>query len=301
MSGREEFERLARLASSGDVVAAGSGKMLARRRGDWAMFAELAKLSTQDPDRVWHNAVDGSELIWIPAGPYFSGEGCVQRVVEAFALARHPVTNAQWLRFVEATGYEPDVSHPEPERYLSHWVAGRPPQGLERHPVVQISWLDAMHYCAWAGLTLPSEAMWEKAARGVDQRPYPWGSTEPSAQLCRIQSPTTVPVGSYPRTRTAWGCQDMIGNVSEWCHVDMREADGLSPAAGSTPLTLATRPELAVLAPVRGSAYMRSTTRRMTLTHTRRLRTSRRNHWVGFRPALLVPEVTSTPAPEPKA
>ena len=85
------------------------------------------------------------------------------------------ITNAQFANFLAATGYTPHQEHPDNELFLQHWGEEGPPRGLEQHPVVWVSYLDAVAYCQWAGLTLPTEWLWEKAARGPDGRPYPWG------------------------------------------------------------------------------------------------------------------------------
>jgi serine/threonine-protein kinase len=86
-----------------------------------------------------------------------------------------PVTNAQFLQFLGASGYSPPENHPEPQYFLRHWREGRIPKGMENHPAVYVSYIDALAYCRWADLTLPTEWLWEKAARGADGRRYPWG------------------------------------------------------------------------------------------------------------------------------
>ena len=91
-------------------------------------------------------------------------------VVGAVSLSTTAVTNAQYGEFVRATG------HPAPP----HWPGGAVPDALERHPVTYVDWHDATAFCRWAGARLPTEAEWEKAARGVDGRVFPWGDDEPS-------------------------------------------------------------------------------------------------------------------------
>jgi formylglycine-generating enzyme required for sulfatase activity len=254
------------------------------------------------PPSAWVNPVDGSEMIWIPPGPFFVGPENHQRArCGGFSLARHPVTNAQFRKFLTESGYEPPPEHTDPDLFLAHWEGRAIPAGLENHPVVYVSFVDAVAYCRWAGLTLPTEWQWEKAARGPDGRPYPWGTEPPvtvevppglgrlyvTRPLANVNLQGTWPVGSFPRTRTPYGCEDLIGNVSEWCQM----TDGDDPAR--VPRAL---PEVSwfaydapVYAAVRGSCFLRQNPRRMVAWHRRRLSVMRRNQWVGFRPAFLAP------------
>jgi formylglycine-generating enzyme required for sulfatase activity len=129
-----------------------------------------------------------------------------------YYIAKTPVTNAQYLAFAQAT----DHSTPE------HWEGGKPPQGKEDHPVVHVTWNDTIAYCNWlaeaAGKAyrLPTEAEWEKAARGTDGRIYPWGDEPPDEKRCNFGRKVgdTTPVGQYsPRGDSPYGCVDMAGNV----------------------------------------------------------------------------------------
>ena len=233
--------------------------------------------------RPWRNPVDGSLMVWIPAGPFIAGRGEAsgKRHLPGFAMAVHPVTNRQFARFLASTGYSPPPWHPLAHLYLKHWEVGGCPEALLDHPVVNVSWIDAQAYCAWACLMLPTELMWEKAARGTDGRPYPWGKVSPDT-LAHVNAETTCPVGSYPRTRTAFGCQDTIGNVSEWCTLARGER---WPHMVEDPIAAPELSESTV--PIRGSAFLRisSQSGRMECAHGRRLKAIRRNGWLGFRPA----------------
>ncbi len=244
---------------------------------------------------VWTNPVDGSEMVWIPAGPFFIGPKQRKRIAQSagFSLARHPVTNGQFAKFLAETNYTPPPAHPDPELFLSHWEDGRVPENLELHPVVWVSYLDALAYCDWAGATLPTEWLWEKAARGPDGTPFPWGDKSPlpgyreKVTLANVRSQSTCPVGSFPRTRTAYGCEDMVGNVSEWCR--MIEGDDYGRLSEERPEMRVPAPGEIVYAAVRGSAFLRSGYSRMFAWHRRRLSVTRRNRWVGFRPACFLP------------
>ena len=135
--------------------------------------------------------------------------------LDAFLIARVPITNAQYHLFIQAT------RHPAPR----HWQEDRPPKGLESHPVTYVSWHDALAYCLWLSretgkpVTLPSEAQWERAARGdKDQREYPWGDRF-EATWCNSEAlglGATTPVGIFPEGASRYGCLDMVGNVWEW-------------------------------------------------------------------------------------
>ncbi len=135
--------------------------------------------------------------------------------LDKFFIARTPITNAQYHLFVEATAGRPP----------SHWEADRPPQRLAGHPVVNVSWPEALAYCHWLGgmtgqvIALPSEAQWEKAARGErDKRIYPWGDPFETTYCnsWHLGLHQTTPAGIFPAGVSPYGCLDMAGNVWEW-------------------------------------------------------------------------------------
>jgi serine/threonine protein kinase len=166
-----------------------------------------------DAPRVVRDA-DGGEMVLIPGGFFGMGQERRQVYLDAYYIDRLPVTNRQFARFLEVTGYRP--SHAE---FLSHFPDGRLPPGLMSHPAVHVSWLDASAYANWAGKHLPSEAQWEKAARGTDGRKYPWGKSAPDGTRANygLSRRGTVPVGSFPAGASPYGVQDLAGNVWEWC------------------------------------------------------------------------------------
>jgi toxoflavin biosynthesis protein ToxD len=129
-------------------------------------------------------------------------------VLPAYLIARTPVTNQLYAAFVAASGHRPP----------GHWEGLRPPPALAYHPATYVDWHDARAFCAWAGVRLPSEAEWEKAARGMDGRLFPWGSAPPGPLYanCAGWLATTTPVGSCPAGASPYGTLDMAGNVWEW-------------------------------------------------------------------------------------
>jgi formylglycine-generating enzyme required for sulfatase activity len=154
--------------------------------------------------------------------PHAKGDELPQHSVylPEYSISRTPITNAEYAAFLKATGYRP----PSHWRLLI-WRTRIPPYGRAAHPVVNVSWHDARAYCEWLSLVtgeryrLPTEAEWEKAARGTDARIYPWGDAWVSDR-CHISERTemtdTVPVGSHPDGSSPYGVQDMLGNVWEW-------------------------------------------------------------------------------------
>lgn len=153
----------------------------------------------------------------------------------AFAITRTPITNAAYAIFVRESGYRPPgvdaatwaaygLIHPFGRTRKFSWDGSAPPPGREQHPVVLVSHADARAYARWlSGKTgrlwrLPSEAEWEKAARGGDGRAFPWGNDFDSARLnTNDQGPfDTAPVGSYPAGASPYGLLDAGGQVFEW-------------------------------------------------------------------------------------
>jgi formylglycine-generating enzyme required for sulfatase activity len=169
------------------------------------------------------------EVVFVPAGEFLMGSNPEKDkdahddeqpqhtlALPDYYIARTPVTNAQYLAFVQAASRRPP----------RHWEGGRPPEGKEDHPVVYVSWHGALAYCRWlAEVTgrpygLPSEAEWEKAASwdaaSGRKRIYPWGDGWDIGR-CSVGGNTTTLVGRYsPDGDSPYGCADMAGNVYEW-------------------------------------------------------------------------------------
>lgn len=241
------------------------------------------------PNLKWTNPIDGSEMVWIPPGKFVYGTAGKTADCAGFSLGRHPITNEQFAQFLAETKYAPPKEHGDNSTFLSHWSGGKPPKGKEKHPVTWVSLFDALAYCRWAGLALPTEWMWEKAARGPDGRQYPWGQggAHAKGKLAHVNATATCEVGKFANVRSPYGCEEMVGNVSEWCYPMPAKAPvGQFPPAGEAPPF----PKLAdVYAVVRGACYLRGSAVAMRSSHQRNLSQTRRNKWVGFRPACLLP------------
>ena len=181
--------------------------------------------------KEYKNKKDGSILIKIPAGYFTMGsdgptdERPVHRVyLDEYYIAKYEVTNKQYKKFCDVTGHK----YPSDPEFsgMSDYFTNYPD-----YPVVNVSWDDAKAYCDWAGLRLPTEAEWEKAARGKDKRKYPWGDEPPDDEFdfgynrqfyrCNFKGQGgyeyTAPVGNYERGKSPYGLYDMAGNVWEWC------------------------------------------------------------------------------------
>lgn len=164
---------------------------------------------------------DLDEMVTVPAGAFkmggdgkYDGKPIHQVSLPAFRIGKYPVTNGQYAAFVTATGYDAP----------RHWRGWQPPPNLYNHPVVYVSWYDAVAYCAWLSkirsevVRLPTEAEWEKAVCGTRALSYPWGNDDPDANRCNFGGniARTTPVGIYQASASPYGCLDTAGNVLEW-------------------------------------------------------------------------------------
>jgi formylglycine-generating enzyme required for sulfatase activity len=179
-------------------------------------------------------ARDGSpliEMVKIPAGKFIMGsnendpyasrnkrvreqEMPQQHVfMDAYWIARTPVTNYTWQKFVDESGYQP-FRYEHNGSYLKHMINESPPND---HPVVFVSYINAWAFCDFYGLMLPSEAQWEKAARGTDGRIWPWGNNQPTRPSCNYDMRETTSVSQHPDGCSPYGLYGCAGNVWEWC------------------------------------------------------------------------------------
>ncbi len=167
------------------------------------------------------------EMVFIPSGAFWMGSDFSEDemasdyeqpkhklFIPGYYLARTPITNSQYAQFAKTTG------HQLPE----HWSTGKPPDDKDDHPVVYVSWYDAFAYCQWLSKStgknyrLPTEAEWEKGARGSKKYLYPWGNWWDWARCNSGEGGPmdTTPVGVYVEGASPYGLLDMIGNVWEW-------------------------------------------------------------------------------------
>ncbi|PHX91091.1 MAG: hypothetical protein CK534_03365 [Nitrospirae bacterium] len=168
--------------------------------------------------------VDQVRMVTIPAGAFLMGnpdgkgraDESPQRSVhlDEFAIDQVEVTNERYLVFVATTGHRSPLN-PYGADPLSSV------KGIEQLPVVQTTWYDATSYCSWAKKRLPTEAEWEKAARGTDGRLFPWGNEPATTKRANFdrewdEEKTLHPVGSLPGGDSPYGVKDMSGNVREW-------------------------------------------------------------------------------------
>jgi formylglycine-generating enzyme required for sulfatase activity len=217
-------------------------------------------LASALPDGTFVNVPEG--MVYVPPGEFTMGSNAANMIgygfgpahevwLDGYYIGKYEVTNAQWQAFADATGYVP---------LPKHWPDGKIPEGRENHPVVNVSWEDTQKYCEWVGkqtgqdVRLPTEAQWEKAARGPKgYSEYPWGNTwdytacnngelvlrnsgfqptdpgddferkwrelesSPKGKEIASLGGYTMPVGSFRQDRSGYGCYDMAGNVRERC------------------------------------------------------------------------------------
>ena len=166
------------------------------------------------------------DMILIPAGSFIMGIDDIKEeqrpshkvYVDTFYIDRYEVTNAQYydfLNYIKETNDHSKCRNDEPpnkDHTPSKWETDY--YNHPEYPVVRIDWFDACAYAAWAGKRLPIEAEWEKAARGTDERRWPWGD-EWDPEKCNTGDPE--PIGSYEEGKSPYGCYDMAGSAAEWC------------------------------------------------------------------------------------
>ncbi|CAK0759606.1 FGE-sulfatase domain-containing protein [Gammaproteobacteria bacterium] len=173
----------------------------------------LRLLQEKLTNRIAVNTKDGSVLVYVPAGEFEMGDGhnidCPKHKVQlsAYWIGIYTVSNGQYLKFLEDSGHNaPNNSHYNDNAFFNH-------------PVTDVSWGDALAYASWAGCQLPTEAQWEKAARGGRDLLYPWGKDWDSTKCQHDKSLNegTCSVYDYPEGVSGYGTYNQSGNVWEWC------------------------------------------------------------------------------------
>lgn len=231
------------------------------------------------------------EWVTVPGGPFTMGSDVPSAngrpsvaspahtvLVDSFRIARRPVSVNDFTRFVAATGYVsmaesagrswvwigdpteriPGQDHLWVEIDGTSWHHPRGPDSdvaaKGDHPVTHVNYWDCLAYCRWSGTRLPSEAEWEKAARGTDGRRYVWGDEPPATtDVCNhsMYVGDTTPIGHYPEARGPFGLDDIIGNVWEWVSTSFHRY----PYGKNTPRVIKTNIGFAELGLMRGASF----------------------------------------------
>jgi len=287
------------------LAAAAWGLDVADMTVEWTpegkrLAAERAKLPAMD------------EMVPVPAGWFLMGSDkkkdrlayfteFPQRKVylDGFEIAKHEVTTVQFLKFILATDRPPLIDW--------RYDGGNFQESMASHPVMHVSWFDADAYCRWAGKRLPTEAEWEKAARGEDGRIYPWGNQ--SAGLTRsnfgrsglsgpvrdrperlMLYPPIISVDKYDNALSPYGVYQMVGNVAEWV-ADWYDKDYYKKAPEKNPKGPAKGTQRAF----RGGGWIDSTPT-VRAAHRNGSNPDTKMNWLGFRCARDVKKEPAQPA-----
>lgn len=194
------------------------------------MFSEI-NFDFSEKFATLKEGMEVEKMAFIPAGEFLMGSSEGEKdefplhsvYLDAYYIDKYEVTNEEYCKFLD------EESNRSEEGYLRLNIddedcriekrGGKyyPERGYEKHPVVEVTWFGARDYAQWAGKRLPTEAEWEKAARGKEGKKYPWGDSF-EEKKANYSSSNTLPVGSYPSGVSPYGCYDMAGNVWEWCN-----------------------------------------------------------------------------------
>ena len=245
----------------------------------WVISPEI---SAETPPVIEKDPV---EMVVIPAGTFkrgsSPGEGRLDEqpkrkiYVDSFAIDKYEVSNARYIEFLEETLHKPPFN-----------VYGEGPLATEKSisdlPVVQVTWHDAVDYCFWAGKRLPTEAEWEKAGRGSDNRLYPWGNEPPTAERAQFDrewdgKKTFRKVNSLPEGQSSSGLYQLSGNVREWTQ-DWYDAEYYANSPDRNP----EGPETGILKAIRGGSW-RSFDSDIRVTSRGKGGFALKTHGIGFR------------------
>lgn len=218
------------------------------------------------------SSMDGMAMVYIPAGEFSMGTSDqeLDRLLAAHKdWQRNLFANEQPAHTVYLDGYWIDKFEVTNKQYALCVAAGKcnPPSDsnsntqdsyygnseFDNYPVIYVNWNDARSYCEWAGRALPSEAQWEKAARGTDGRTYPWGNSDPDSNLINYNGNAgdTTAAGSYRDGQSPYGALDMAGNVWEWA-ADRYDKNYYSASSSESPI----QPETGDYRSVRGGSWL---------------------------------------------
>ena len=208
-------EESSRIRAAGEDIALHEENEKSRAQSGGYTVAEADALLTADQ---WRQL---GEMVVVPAGKFKMGTDLKNAdaasrpqhevMLNGYRIDKYLVTNAQYARFLAATGHRPP----------SDWKDGKIPQGTLLHPVTMVNWFDAAAYAKWAGKRLPTEAEWEKAARGTDARRWPWGNEmDPKRLNTYYNFGSSSDVTAYANGASPYGAYDMAGNVDEWTASD---------------------------------------------------------------------------------
>jgi formylglycine-generating enzyme len=270
------------------------------------IFMEVPAALTASTSSQAHSeamGTDGAPMVHVSAGPFPMGVPAGDRdggrdeyprhevFLNDYDIDTYEVTHGRYAEFIKATGHRSPQHTKNPARTL--WTGSAVPDSLRERPVINVDWYDADAYCRWAGKRLPTEAEWEKAARGTDGRRFPWGNVEPTDKHLNYNQRwrgenTLMPVGSYEAGKSPYGAYDMAGNVWEWV------ADWYDPLYyEKSPSTNPQGPETGTHKVLRSSGWSVETplVRIFTRVQSDPLN---RNDSTGFRCALSAPVTQST-------
>jgi gamma-glutamyl hercynylcysteine S-oxide synthase len=219
-------EESSRIRAAGEDIAIHEENEERKNQAAGYTVAEADTLLTKEQ---WQE-LDSTALV--PAGKFLMGTDLKNAdaashpqhsvYLKAYRIDKYLVTNAQYARFIAATGHRPPSS----------WKNGKIQQDELMYPVTLVNWYDASAYAKWAGKRLPTEAEWEKAARGTDGRRWPWGNEMDPARLNTYYNVGSASnVTAYANGVSPYGVYDMAGNVDEWVEDDFLPYKGTDAAA----------------------------------------------------------------------
>ena len=246
-----------------------------------AVGVSLAVARTDDSPEL--TARDGAPMALVPAGEFWmglsEGEGLDDEQprhkihLDAYYIDKYEITVERYARFLESTGWQKPLN----------WSMVKFPDHASR-PVIGVNWIDADAYCRISGRRLPTEAEWEKAARGVAEQRFPWGGKRPHAsialfgQMTKFSYDILKPVGSYPEGVGPYGAFDLAGNVAEWVQ-DWYDGEYYRESPEKNP----PGPRNGRYKMVRGGSWSDMPVYLMAASRTSKLPPDTRNAFIGFR------------------